>query len=116
NMTKPRKSLRDRRAVASAIAEAGADLVLHGHDHKSEMSWIDRADGARIPVLGAPAASTPAGRGEAAEWRLISVARAGDAWRVSVRRRAIGADSGFSDAGRFAFDVAVQADFNAAAR
>ncbi|MEL7463635.1 MAG: metallophosphoesterase [Pseudomonadota bacterium] len=113
NMTKPSKSLRDRRAVSAAIAEAGADLILHGHDHRNEMSWIDRADGCRIPVLGAPSASTPFGHGEAAEWRLISVAREAGDWRISVRRRAIGPDGAFADVGRFAFRVPVQADFSA---
>ncbi len=92
-----RKALRDRRALAAALGAGGAALVLHGHDHRNELSWIDGARG-RIPVLGAPAASTPPGRGkEAAEWRLLSFRGGGE---VEVLRRALG-PAGFAERGRF---------------
>lgn len=95
-LAKPRKALLDRAAVAAALAEGGAGLVLHGHDHRNELSWIDGPAG-RIPVLGAPAASTPFGRGaEPAEWRLLTF---GDG-EVEVLRRALG-PGGFADRGRF---------------
>ncbi|MEM8753868.1 MAG: metallophosphoesterase [Pseudomonadota bacterium] len=101
DVTKPRRALTDRAEVAAAIAEAGCELVLHGHDHKNELSWIDAACGRRIPVLGAPSASTPAGaRKEAAEWRLIETPGPRGAL-FDVRRRRIGADGAFEDAGRF---------------
>lgn len=105
DMTRPRKALRDRAAVAAAIGAEGAALVLHGHDHRNELSWIDGAAG-RIPVLGAPAASTPAGRGHApAEWRLLTVRAAGAGWRIDILRRALGPE-GFRDRGRFSLPPA----------
>lgn len=95
-LSKPRKALRDRAAVRAAIAEAGAELILHGHNHKNELSWIDGADGRRIPVLGGPSASCPPGLGEAAEWRLIALTEAG----IELNRRAFDG-AAFADRGRF---------------
>ncbi|MFV0473311.1 MAG: metallophosphoesterase family protein [Pikeienuella sp.] len=100
-MSKPRKALRDRAATAAAIAAEGAELVLHGHNHRNEMSWIDGRDG-RVPVLGAPSASCPAGTGHApAEWRLLTIREEGEGWRVEILRRALGDDGAFVDRGRF---------------
>ncbi|QIE56907.1 metallophosphoesterase [Pikeienuella piscinae] len=105
-MSKPRKALRDRKAVAAAIAEAGADLVLHGHNHKSQLSWID-AGAIRIPVLGAPSASTPPGTGhEPAEWRLITISAEGRGHRIEILRRAVTATGEFADRGRFSLPSA----------
>lgn len=96
-----RKALRDRRALAAAIAAEGAELVLHGHDHKNELSWIDSPAG-RIPVLGAPAASTPRGSGrQAAEWRLLTLRPREGGYEIGVLRRAANAVGAFEDRGRF---------------
>ncbi|GMV42817.1 MAG: transcriptional regulator [Myxococcales bacterium] len=43
--------LRDRDAVARAIADAGANLVLHGHSHKAHRYHLGDTGG-RIPVIG----------------------------------------------------------------
>lgn len=104
DMSKPSKSLRDREAVCAAISESGAELVLHGHNHKNEMSWITDVMGDRIPVLGAPSASAPFGHGVPAEWRLMTVEQGENAFRLHVRRRAINASGQFEDVGRFAFE------------
>lgn len=100
-MSRPRKALRDRKAVAAVIAEEGAELILHGHNHRNQLSWIEGA-AARIPVLGAPSASGPAGRGaEPAEWRLLNVASEGDGYRIGVLRRTLTAAGEFEIRGRF---------------
>ncbi len=105
-MTRPRKALRDREAVAAVIAEAGAELALHGHDHRNELSWIDGRHGWRIPVLGAPSASTPhGGAHEPAEWRLLSFSETSGGYRIEILRRAIGANGAFTDRGRFTIDA-----------
>lgn len=105
-MASARKALRDRKAVVAAVAGAGAELVLHGHDHRNELSWIDDDAGRRIPVLGAPSASTPRGvHGAPAEWRLLSITERPDEVVIDILRRAIGADGGFTDRGRFTLRV-----------
>ena len=51
------RNLKDRAALAAVLARAGADLVLHGHDHADERATLDGPGGARIPVVGAGSAS-----------------------------------------------------------
>jgi len=59
------RNLRDRDAFTTVLRNAGADLVLHGHDHRDEMAWLQGPGGTRIPSVGAGSASyagSPAGR------------------------------------------------------
>jgi 3',5'-cyclic AMP phosphodiesterase CpdA len=51
------RNLKDRAALAGVLARAGADLVLHGHDHADERATLDGPGGAKIPVVGAGSAS-----------------------------------------------------------
>jgi len=51
------RNLKDRAALAAVLARAGAELVLHGHDHADERATLDGPGGARIPVVGAGSAS-----------------------------------------------------------
>jgi 3',5'-cyclic AMP phosphodiesterase CpdA len=51
------RNLKDRAALAAVLARAGADLVLHGHDHADERATLDGPAGAKIPVVGAGSAS-----------------------------------------------------------
>jgi 3',5'-cyclic AMP phosphodiesterase CpdA len=52
-----RRNLKDRAALAAVLARAGAELVLHGHDHADERATLDGPGGAKIPVVGAGSAS-----------------------------------------------------------
>jgi 3',5'-cyclic AMP phosphodiesterase CpdA len=51
------RNLRDRDALAAVLARAGADLVLHGHDHRDERSRVPGPGGTTIPIIGAGSAS-----------------------------------------------------------
>jgi 3',5'-cyclic AMP phosphodiesterase CpdA len=51
------RNLRDRAALVAVLARAGADLVLHGHDHADERATLQGPGGAKIPVVGAGSAS-----------------------------------------------------------
>ena len=55
------RNLRDRDAFAQVIARAGADLVLHGHDHEDQHAELPGPDGRAIPVIGAGSASYTGG-------------------------------------------------------
>lgn len=50
------KALRDADALAAVLARHGAELVLHGHNHRSELHHHPAPAG-RIPVVGVPSAS-----------------------------------------------------------
>jgi 3',5'-cyclic AMP phosphodiesterase CpdA len=59
------RNLKDRDALAAVLARAGADLVLHGHDHRDEWSRVPGPGGTTIPIIGAGSASyagSPASR------------------------------------------------------
>jgi 3',5'-cyclic AMP phosphodiesterase CpdA len=51
------RNLRDRMAVQALLARTGADLVLHGHDHRDFFNDLPGPGGSRIPVVGAGSAS-----------------------------------------------------------
>ena len=51
------RNLRDRTALQALLARAGADLVLHGHDHRDYFNDLPGPGGTRIPVVGAGSAS-----------------------------------------------------------
>lgn len=53
---RPRRALQDAAAFASVLDRHGAELVLHGHNHRQTLAW-HRHSGGRIPVLGVASAS-----------------------------------------------------------
>jgi len=52
----PRRALRDAEAFRGVLRRSGADLVLHGHGHRSVFQSLEGPDGP-IPVVGARSAS-----------------------------------------------------------
>lgn len=51
------RNLRDRGALAALLARTGADLVLHGHDHRELRAVLEGPGGTSIPVVGTGSAS-----------------------------------------------------------
>jgi hypothetical protein len=83
----PMRRLDDADALEAILIRAGAELVLHGHNHVFSLDFLkspaSRAVGGRIPILGAPSASSGsrAPRSHAA-YHLLRLERAADAWRI----------------------------------
>ena len=50
------RGLADAREFEDMIARTGAELILHGHNHKTSVNYID-GPSRRTPVVGAPSAS-----------------------------------------------------------
>ncbi len=74
------------------IAAEGAELVLHGHTHRSGLSHLPSPRGA-VPVVGVPSASArPSDDKDHARYHLYRITREGGDWRVDVDVRGI--DSG----------------------
>ncbi|MEM0944953.1 MAG: metallophosphoesterase [Pseudomonadota bacterium] len=89
-----RKGLTNRCEVSALLAEGGAALVLHGHSHRRDLSWIEAPAG-RIPVLGTPSLSmTHGGTAPPGCWRLLTLRRGAGSAEVEIR------DRGLSRAGR----------------
>jgi 3',5'-cyclic AMP phosphodiesterase CpdA len=89
-----RKRLRDGRALCAILADAGAELVLHGHGHYFSASHVNSARG-KIPVFGIPSASARGHKpGRTAQYRLYRVRRCAENWGVQVDVRQYRADLG----------------------
>jgi 3',5'-cyclic AMP phosphodiesterase CpdA len=68
------RGLRDHRKLARAIADAGAELVLHGHEHLDVVGHLRAASGRLIRVRGIPACTYAGDRAEMrARYRIYDV-------------------------------------------
>jgi 3',5'-cyclic AMP phosphodiesterase CpdA len=70
-----------------AVAEAGAELVLHGHTHKSTIYSIPGPTG-DVPVIGVAAAGTAhddASGHDPARYNLFRIERVGSSWQCTMR-------------------------------
>jgi 3',5'-cyclic AMP phosphodiesterase CpdA len=84
-----RKELTDAQALRAMLADAGAELILHGHAHEALMTRTAGPSGP-IPILAVPAASTPfGGKGQPARWNEIAIERDGAAFRTQVTAHGI---------------------------
>jgi 3',5'-cyclic AMP phosphodiesterase CpdA len=93
------KRLLDAEDFRRVIAERGAELVLHGHDHVHAVTWLDGPK-SRVAAVGVPSASTPPNLGyEAAAYNLYRIDGSFGAWRCEATAR------GFSPAKDDARDI-----------
>ncbi len=82
-ITKWRKRLVDAEALRAVIAREGAELVLHGHTHRADLSFIAVPNG-RVPVIGAPACGMRPGPGrDGGAWLRLALDRDAAGWRAS---------------------------------
>ncbi len=69
------RRLTDAAALCRVLVEKGAELLLHGHDHRSSLVWLDGPGGGKIPAAGVPSASAEGAHGEesAAAYHLFTI-------------------------------------------
>jgi 3',5'-cyclic AMP phosphodiesterase CpdA len=99
----PRRYLRrltDAAALRGVLAEKGAELLLHGHDHRRALVWLDGPQGKKIPAVGVPSASAAAPHGDedGAGYHLFKIDGAPGNWRCTMTARQRGADGMIGDA------------------
>jgi 3',5'-cyclic AMP phosphodiesterase CpdA len=82
------KRLVDGPALRAVIAEHGAELLIHGHDHVHSLAWI-AAPGTRVPVVGVPSASAAFGRHNPAGYNLYRITGAPGAWQCEAISRGL---------------------------
>jgi len=83
----PRKALCDAAHLRDVLWNEGAEVVLHGHNHR-EMLTVLAGREESIPVVGVPSASMNGkGHYEPAAWNLYEITRIQGKWatRVSIR-------------------------------
>jgi 3',5'-cyclic AMP phosphodiesterase CpdA len=83
------KILLDGPALLRVIAEHGAELIVHGHDHVNALVWLDGPDG-RVPAIGVPSASAKPGTSKGdAGYNLYRIDGKPGAWRCEVESHGI---------------------------
>jgi len=86
------KRLTDAAAFQAMIRRVGCELILHGHNHRSEVARIEGPAGP-VPVIGVTSASAaPGSKYGRARYHLIHIERDATAWRLSVDIRALRSD------------------------
>ena len=96
------RGLTDAADFEAVIARHGAELVLHGHNHRPSVAYVATPSG-RAPIVGVASASArPGGHYPGAAYNLYAIERDGDAVRVSVRTR------GLDDAGAIIEAAAIE--------
>ena len=88
-----RKRLMDATQLCAVIARQGAELVLHGHRHRSVQSRIE-IPGTHVPVFGIPSASSIGLRtGRMAQYHLYTVRPSDAAWELELEVRGYSAET-----------------------
>jgi 3',5'-cyclic AMP phosphodiesterase CpdA len=96
------KRLTDAAALRSVLAEKGAELLLHGHDHRRSLTRLAGPQGKNIPAVGVPSASASAAHGgeDAAGHNFFRIDCENGNWRCVMTARQLGADGAVSDCER----------------
>lgn len=82
------RGLTDAAAFERIIANAGAELVLHGHNHRTMLAEIAGGGGRPVPVLGAPSASAIHGTADhRAGYHLLTIEPDGARSRIQLVTR-----------------------------
>lgn len=101
-----RKALLDAAKFQAVLAEAGAEMVIHGHTHVSGLARATTPAGT-IPVIGVPSASAiAAGHKDPARYHLYRIERTADSWSLDVEIRGLNAAAdGFERQGSMALTI-----------
>jgi 3',5'-cyclic AMP phosphodiesterase CpdA len=96
------RGLEDAGAFEGVIARRGAELILHGHNHKASVHYLP-APGGRAPVVGVASASAKAGAHHpGAAYHLFSIERRGEGVAISGRARGLRENGDIVDLGAIA--------------
>jgi 3',5'-cyclic AMP phosphodiesterase CpdA len=83
------RGLQDAAELESIIARHGAELVLHGHNHKQSVHFLP-VPGGRAPVVGVASASAKAGaHSPGAAYNLFKIERHGEDVVITARSRGL---------------------------
>jgi 3',5'-cyclic AMP phosphodiesterase CpdA len=100
--TRYMRRLTDSADLRRALAANGAELLLHGHDHRRAVVWLDGPGGTKIPAVGVPSASSdaPHGSEDGAGYNVFRIDGEATAWRCEMSGRQRSADGILREAER----------------
>jgi 3',5'-cyclic AMP phosphodiesterase CpdA len=86
----PRRGLEDAEDFTRVLERAGAELVLHGHNHRDMLAWRQWAAG-HIPVIGIASGSVARAHKDEylARYNLIRIARNGAGFEIDCVTRGL---------------------------
>ncbi len=95
------RRLTDADDLRGVLADKGAELLLHGHDHCRGVIWLD-GQKKKIPAVGAPSASARAPHGDesAAGYNIFQIDGSDGNWRCEMIGRERDPSGVFRDAER----------------
>jgi 3',5'-cyclic AMP phosphodiesterase CpdA len=95
------KCLTDAIAFQRALADVGAELIIHGHDHAHSLIWLG-GRGAQVPVIGVPSASASANaKKRAGAYNLYLIGGRPGAWTCEVVSRGLRPSGAVAELNRF---------------
>jgi 3',5'-cyclic AMP phosphodiesterase CpdA len=88
------RRLTDAADLRRVLAAHGAELLLHGHDHRRALIWLDGPKASKIPAIGVPSASASAEHGSenSAGYSIFRIDGTERGWRCEMIARALAAD------------------------
>ena len=80
------RGLKDHEAFAAVLARVGAEVVVHGHEHRDMAEALPGPDGAPIPVLGVQSGTYEANRpAMTARYRVFDIEAGPDGGRAGAK-------------------------------
>ena len=93
------RGLRDHAVLERLLVEAGAELVIHGHNHRQSVTMLKRRNAPAIPIIGvASASAVPGTANHLAAWHLYEITQDGDGLRIVMKTRSTGKTGAMADA------------------
>jgi 3',5'-cyclic AMP phosphodiesterase CpdA len=94
------RRLTDAADLRRILAQHGAELLLHGHDHRRALLLLDGPSGTKIPAVGVPSASALAQHGgeDGAGYTIFRIDGDAPVWRCAMIARQRLANGTFSEA------------------
>ena len=97
------RRLVDGADLRRVLAEMGAELLLHGHDHRRSLVWLQGAGNKKIPAVGVPSASAYAkyAHEDPAGYNIFRIEGSSGDWRCETVSYQRGADGAIRECARF---------------
>jgi 3',5'-cyclic AMP phosphodiesterase CpdA len=87
NLAPTHKALIDAASLQEIIADCGAELIMHGHNHRPMMQTLEGRNGRTLIVGVASGSSTGIGHHAPASWNRYEIMRAKNQWSTKVTTR-----------------------------
>lgn len=96
------RRLTDAPELRRILAEHGAELLIHGHNHRRELVWLDGPNGSKIPAAGVPSVSArmPHGSEDGAGYTAFRIDGGAGMWRCEMIARQRAEDGSIGEIAR----------------